>query len=119
DERVALRRPRPEKLLAGTRLRSKMAESDACGVVCLGDVGNGARLLRDLQAEGKRARLVPGGPPREGMVRHEAALASGKLTRGSPGGQPTHRKSLCLGAKGSEPCVVVARKRLAGRPGMA
>src|SRR5262249_11424436 len=31
------------------------------------------------------------------MLRHEAALASGQLTRGSPGGQPTYRKSLCLG----------------------
>jgi ABC-type uncharacterized transport system substrate-binding protein len=31
------------------------------------------------------------------MWRHEAALASRKLTRGSPGGQPTYRKSLCLG----------------------
>ena len=29
--------------------------------------------------------------------RSEAALAFRKLTRGSPGGQPTHRKSLCLG----------------------
>src|SRR5262249_12391039 len=29
--------------------------------------------------------------------RPEAALASGKLTRGATGGQPTHRKSLCLG----------------------
>ena len=28
------------------------------------------------------------------MLRHDAALALGKLTRGSPGGQPTHRKSL-------------------------
>jgi len=31
------------------------------------------------------------------MLRHEAALASSKLTRGSPGGQLTNRKSLCLG----------------------
>jgi hypothetical protein len=31
------------------------------------------------------------------MLWHEAALASGKLTRGSPGGQSTSRKSLCLG----------------------
>ena len=31
------------------------------------------------------------------MLRHDAALASGKLTRGSPGGQSTYRKSLCLG----------------------
>jgi len=31
-------------------------------------------------------------------VRPEAALASGKLTRGATGGQPTHRKSLCLDA---------------------
>jgi hypothetical protein len=30
--------------------------------------------------------------------RSEAALAFRKLTRGSPGGQPTHRKSLCLGS---------------------
>jgi hypothetical protein len=28
---------------------------------------------------------------------HEAALAAGQLTRGRPGGQPTPRKSLCLG----------------------
>src|SRR5215475_15485982 len=33
------------------------------------------------------------------MFRHETALASGKLTRGSPGGQPTYRKSLCLGVQ--------------------
>src|SRR4029450_2615055 len=31
------------------------------------------------------------------MLRHEAALASSMLTRASPGGQPTHRQSLCLG----------------------
>jgi len=36
------------------------------------------------------------------MLRHEAALASGKLNRGSPGGQPTYWKSLCLGANGAE-----------------
>jgi hypothetical protein len=33
------------------------------------------------------------------MLRHDAALASGKLTRGSPGGQSTYWKSLCLGFK--------------------
>jgi hypothetical protein len=27
---------------------------------------------------------------------HDAALAAGKLTRVRNGGQPTHRKSLCL-----------------------
>jgi hypothetical protein len=31
--------------------------------------------------------------------RPEAALAAGKLTRGGTGGQPTHRKSLCLGRR--------------------
>src|SRR5215510_7793654 len=36
------------------------------------------------------------------MLRHEAALASCKLTRGGTGGQPTHRKSLCLG-RSAEP----------------
>src|SRR5262249_41719765 len=35
-------------------------------------------------------------PPRLFLLWHDAALASRKLTRGSPGGQPTHRKSLCL-----------------------
>src|SRR5262245_47640989 len=34
------------------------------------------------------------------MLRHEAALVSSKLTRGYPGGQPTHRKSLCLISSG-------------------
>jgi hypothetical protein len=29
--------------------------------------------------------------------RPEAALAPKRLTRGGPGGQPSHRKSLCLG----------------------
>jgi hypothetical protein len=33
-----------------------------------------------------------------GRFRPEAALTSGKLTRGGTGGQPTHRKSLCLGS---------------------
>jgi hypothetical protein len=33
------------------------------------------------------------------MLRHDAALASCKLTRGATGGQPTHRKSLCLGRR--------------------
>jgi hypothetical protein len=37
------------------------------------------------------------------MLRHEAALVSGKLTRVSLGGQPTYRKSLCLGATPIEP----------------
>jgi putative addiction module component (TIGR02574 family) len=32
---------------------------------------------------------------------HDAALAAGKLTRVRNGGQPTHRKSLCL--EGSKP----------------
>jgi hypothetical protein len=31
------------------------------------------------------------------MLRHDAALVLGKLTRVSPGGQPTYRKSLYLG----------------------
>jgi hypothetical protein len=31
------------------------------------------------------------------MLSHAVALASGKLTHDRTGGQPTHRKSLCLG----------------------
>jgi hypothetical protein len=37
-----------------------VAEEDDGGVVCLGDVRHGNRLVMDIQADGKRARLVHG-----------------------------------------------------------
>jgi hypothetical protein len=36
--------------------------------------------------------------------RPEVALASGKLTHDGTGGQPTHRKSLCLGRRSDRAC---------------
>ena len=44
---------------------------------------------------------------------HEAALALGKLTRVRNGGQPTHRKSLCLALDLMEELRVILADRLA------
>jgi hypothetical protein len=50
----------PDELIDVTLSCPDGAEGDDCGVVFLGDVGNGKRLFLDIQAEVKRARLVHG-----------------------------------------------------------
>jgi len=60
EEMFALGLPLADEWIAGTLSCTDGAAGDDFGVVCLGDVRHGQRLFLDLQAEGKRARLVPG-----------------------------------------------------------
>jgi hypothetical protein len=50
----------PDELIDVTLARSDIAERDDLGVVFLGDVRNGNRLLMDIQSDVKRARLMHG-----------------------------------------------------------
>jgi hypothetical protein len=42
------------------RARPDVSKGDDFGVMCLGDIGDGYRLLVDIQADVKHARLVHG-----------------------------------------------------------
>jgi hypothetical protein len=50
----------PNELIDVTLSCTDVAQGDDCGVVFLGDVGNGDRLFMDIQSDVKRARLVHG-----------------------------------------------------------
>jgi hypothetical protein len=60
DALLAVRRPLTHKLIDGTLACTDGAKGDDLGVVFLGNVRHGPRRFMDLQAEGKRARLVHG-----------------------------------------------------------
>ena len=69
-----------------TWARANGAEAGDRSAVSLSHIGHGTRLLGDIHAEEACARVGQGGPPRFAMmVRHQAALALGKLTRVTSG----------------------------------
>jgi hypothetical protein len=109
-QRCGLRWPRAAAVSAGTRTGADGPQGDDLGAVLRSDSGDRHRVVVDLPSDVPRARRAPGCPPRAWWIvpatMHDAALAAGTLTRVHHGGQPTHRKSLCLGAKRS---VVIAK----------
>jgi hypothetical protein len=107
---------RADALVAVTRACAEGPEADHLGGRVLGHGGHGDGRLMDSQADRARVRLGPGCPPRAWEIApgtvHEAALAAGKLTRVRPGGQPTHRKSLCLDPRDKETPPLTSRSVL-------
>jgi len=87
--RVAFGRQCPDPLVEIARAWAEGAEGDDRGGVCGSDRGDRNGRVMDIHADVSRARLVQGCPPRWCLVRPEAALAWGTLTRGGLGGQPT------------------------------
>jgi hypothetical protein len=49
-----------EECIASTWAGTHVAKGDHCGVVCCGAIGNGDRLVVDIQTDGECARLVQG-----------------------------------------------------------
>jgi hypothetical protein len=86
-EGLSRRWPLTDAWIPITLTGPKRAHGGPLGTLGLSDRRPGTRLLVDLHAKEACASLRPGGPPRgEVLVRHQAALASGKRTRVPSGG---------------------------------
>jgi hypothetical protein len=99
DELRAFGLQPPDELIDVTLARPDITEGDDLGSVIFGGIGHGNRIFVDIKTDRDVLDCGMADLRECCMWQHEAALASRKLTRGDPGGQLTHRKSLCLGNK--------------------